>query len=102
MIDRAKSVSRETVLLPVHTWRLVSRTLLQPRCKYHPSCSQYCLDSIRRRGVVAGLLLTSWRLLRCNPWSLGGVDHVPDHGFRSTARRRALDATQPADPQSTS
>lgn len=82
-----RTVSRETVLLPVHAWRLISRTVLQPRCKYHPSCSQYCLDAVRRRGIASGLVLAGWRLLRCNPWSLGGVDPVPAEGFRSTARR---------------
>ncbi|MCW2922055.1 MAG: rane protein insertion efficiency factor YidD [Thermoleophilia bacterium] len=87
-----RSVSRETLLLPVHTWRLISRTILPPRCKYHPSCSQYCLDAVRQRGVFAGVALAAWRLLRCNPWSLGGIDHVPRSGFRSTASsQRRLD-----------
>lgn len=77
-----RTVSRETVLLPVHAWRLISR-LLPPRCKYHPSCSQYCLDAVRQRGIVAGLVLAAWRVLRCNPWSLGGIDPVPERGFRA-------------------
>ncbi|MCB0877845.1 MAG: membrane protein insertion efficiency factor YidD [Thermoleophilia bacterium] len=81
MIRRLQTVSRETVLLPVHAWRLVSR-LLPPRCRYYPSCSQYCLDAVRQRGVLTGLLLAAWRVLRCNPWSLGGVDPVPQHGLR--------------------
>ena len=72
-----RTVSRETALIPVHAWRVVSRHLLAPRCKYHPSCSTYCLQAIRRRGVLVGAALTAWRVLRCNPWSLGGVDHVP-------------------------
>jgi putative membrane protein insertion efficiency factor len=87
MISRLRSVSRETLLLPVHAWRLISRTILPPRCKYHPSCSQYCLDAVRQRGVLSGGVLAIWRLLRCNPWSLGGVDPVPTSGFQSSARR---------------
>jgi putative membrane protein insertion efficiency factor len=71
-----RTVSRETVLVPVHAWRLVSR-LLPPRCKYYPSCSQYCLDAVRQRGILVGAALAAWRFLRCNPWSLGGVDPVP-------------------------
>jgi hypothetical protein len=47
-----------------------------PTCKYHPSCSQYAIDALRRYGLVRGVILAGWRLLRCNPWSLGGVDHV--------------------------
>ena len=45
-------------------------------CKYHPSCSQYAIDALREHGLVRGSLLAGWRLLRCNPWSHGGVDHV--------------------------
>jgi uncharacterized protein len=48
------------------------------RCKYHPSCSQYALDALREYGLLRGLVLAGWRLLRCNPWSHGGVDHARD------------------------
>lgn len=48
------------------------------RCKYHPSCSQYALDALRTYGFVRGSILAGWRLLRCNPWSHGGVDFVSD------------------------
>jgi putative membrane protein insertion efficiency factor len=46
------------------------------RCKYHPSCSQYALDALRRYGFFKGSALAVWRLLRCNPWSSGGVDYA--------------------------
>jgi putative membrane protein insertion efficiency factor len=52
--------------------------LLGQRCKYHPSCSRYALDALREYGVLRGLVLTGWRLLRCNPWSHGGVDYAHD------------------------
>ncbi|MEA2361490.1 MAG: uncharacterized protein QOD71_635 [Thermoleophilaceae bacterium] len=61
--------------------RLYQRTLsrgLPARCKYHPSCSQYAVDAVRRYGVLRGVVLAGWRLLRCNPWSHGGVDFVDD------------------------
>ena len=48
-----------------------------PTCKYYPSCSQYAVIALRRHGALRGLGLALWRLLRCNPWSLGGVDDVP-------------------------
>jgi uncharacterized protein len=57
--------------------RLLS-PLLPARCKYHPSCSQYALDALREYGLVRGLVLATWRLLRCNPWSHGGVDYARD------------------------
>lgn len=47
----------------------------EPKCKYYPSCSNYAAVAIRRYGAK-GLLMTIWRLLRCNPWSHGGVDYV--------------------------
>jgi uncharacterized protein len=48
------------------------------RCKYEPSCSVYALTAIRRFGAARGTLLAAWRLLRCNPFSHGGFDPVPE------------------------
>ena len=44
-------------------------------CKYHPSCSEYAVLAIRKHGVLRGLPRAVWRLLRCHPWSAGGVDY---------------------------
>jgi putative membrane protein insertion efficiency factor len=59
------------------------------RCKYHPSCSQYALDALREYGFLRGLVLAGWRLLRCNPWSHGGVDYARDQHVFPLFRRRA-------------
>lgn len=48
-----------------------------PTCKYYPTCSDYAKQAITIHGPVKGLLLASWRLLRCNPFSRGGFDPVP-------------------------
>ena len=48
---------------------------MAPRCKYFPSCSQYTFDAISQFGLK-GILMGIWRILRCNPWSLGGVDYA--------------------------
>ena len=48
-----------------------------PTCRYYPSCSQYALTAIRRFGPLKGTWLALKRLLRCHPWTPGGVDHVP-------------------------
>ncbi|WP_124054484.1 membrane protein insertion efficiency factor YidD [Arcanobacterium ihumii] len=50
------------------------------RCKYQPTCSQYAVEAIQKHGPIKGTLLSSWRILRCNPWSKGGVDWVPERG----------------------
>jgi uncharacterized protein len=55
--------------------------LLGTRCKYHPSCSHYALSAFRELGFARGSLVAGWRLVRCNPWSDGGVDHLRDRSF---------------------
>lgn len=47
-------------------------------CKYHPTCSQYGYEAIERFGVIRGVPMTVWRIMRCNPWSEGGIDEVPE------------------------
>lgn len=58
-------------------YRAVISPLYGQVCKYHPSCSHYALQAIQQHGVVRGVGLGVWRILRCNPWSAGGVDDVP-------------------------
>jgi putative membrane protein insertion efficiency factor len=75
--------------LLVRAYRAIVSPLLGPRCKYHPTCSQYALDAFREFGFVRGLVLVGWRLLRCNPWSHGGVDYVAQQTFFRPRRPRA-------------
>ena len=77
---------KHVVTLPIHAYRALLSPLLGPRCRYHPSCSRYALDAVSEYGVLRGLVLTAWRLLRCNPWSPGGVDHVRDQTLFRTRR----------------
>lgn len=51
---------------------------LPRRCRYEPSCSSYAVEAIGRFGVIRGTLLAVWRLLRCNPFSHGGFDPIPE------------------------
>lgn len=51
---------------------------LPPSCRYHPTCSQYAVEAIKKHGAVRGSLLAIWRVLRCNPLSKGGFDPVPE------------------------
>jgi putative membrane protein insertion efficiency factor len=48
------------------------------RCRYEPTCSAYAVESIRRFGAARGTFLAVWRILRCNPFSHGGFDPVPE------------------------
>jgi putative membrane protein insertion efficiency factor len=45
-------------------------------CRFYPSCSQYMYEAVEKKGILKGLLLGAWRILRCNPWSRGGHDPV--------------------------
>ncbi len=68
--------ARRVAALPIRLYQRVVSPALPQRCKYHPSCSAYALQAIRRYGILRGLVLACWRLLRCNPWSHGGYDPV--------------------------
>jgi putative membrane protein insertion efficiency factor len=54
-----------------------------PRCKYYPSCSSYAVTAIENYGFK-GVAMSLWRLVRCNPWSHGGVDYVPEKNNRNS------------------
>lgn len=49
---------------------------LPQSCKYYPSCSHYAVKALKRHGLWKGLMLSAWRVLRCNPWSQGGIDDI--------------------------
>jgi putative membrane protein insertion efficiency factor len=57
-------------------YQAVISPVLPVRCKYHPTCSAYAVEAIRSFGILKGSALAGWRLLRCNPWSVGGIDWV--------------------------
>jgi putative membrane protein insertion efficiency factor len=62
------------------------------RCKYHPTCSDYAVQAVRELGVLRGSIVASWRLLRCNPLSDGGVDDLADRRlFRGRAAKGAAE-----------
>ena len=67
---------RAVAVAPIRLYQLVvSPWLPANTCKYHPSCSEYAVLAIRKDGIVKGAAKAAWRLLRCNPWSMGGVDY---------------------------
>ena len=61
----------------IRFYQLAISPMLGPRCRYYPSCSNYALQAIQLHGPLRGTALAGWRLLRCNPWSPGGVDFPP-------------------------
>ncbi len=73
---RAAGALRMVVLGPILVYQRLISPALPRRCRYEPTCSRYAVQAIGRYGILRGLVLAGWRLLRCNPWSLGGYDPV--------------------------
>ena len=69
---------RSVAVAPLRAYQRFISPALPRRCKYHPSCSEYAVQAVRRYGILRGVVLAGWRVLRCNPWSDGGVDLVED------------------------
>jgi uncharacterized protein len=69
---------RRLLVAPIRGYQRLFSPLVGARCKYYPSCSEYAAQAIERFGILRGLVLAGWRLLRCNPWSHGGFDPVED------------------------
>ena len=76
------------LLAPIRAYQRWISPGLPRRCKYHPTCSAYATEAIRELGPARGSVLAGWRLLRCNPFSKGGIDDVSDRTlFRGTPTR---------------
>jgi hypothetical protein len=67
---------RAVAVLPIRAYQTLISPMLGAHCRYYPSCSEYAAQAIRHYGILRGLILAGWRLLRCNPWSPGGFDPV--------------------------
>ncbi|HEX7926538.1 MAG TPA: membrane protein insertion efficiency factor YidD [bacterium] len=83
----------------VRLYQLAISPFIPPCCRFYPSCSHYAIEALERHGALRGLWLTVWRLLRCQPWSAGGYDPVPDakphrhHPIASAAEHSAAHFT---------
>ncbi|MEZ4955780.1 MAG: membrane protein insertion efficiency factor YidD [Saprospiraceae bacterium] len=65
------------IILPVRFYQKCISPFTPPSCRYHPTCSQYMVESVQEWGPIKGLWMGIVRLLRCHPWSEGGEDPVP-------------------------
>lgn len=71
------------VLVPVQLYRkFLSPLKGQGSCRFTPTCSAYCIEAVMEWGILIGLALTLWRVLRCNPFCPGGHDPVPECPWR--------------------
>ena len=65
---------RNAGVLLLRAYRKLVSPLYGDVCRYYPSCSAYGLGSVQQQGLLVGSALTAWRIVRCNPWTAGGVD----------------------------
>ncbi len=77
LLGRLRSALIWVFLLPLRAYSRLISPVLPARCKYYPTCSAYAEQAVRTHGIVRGSALAAWRLMRCNPFSRGGVDEVP-------------------------
>ena len=85
------SIAAKVLIAPIRFYQRFITPYTPATCRYYPTCSAYAVTALRTRGAFVGTGLTIWRLLRCNPWSDGGIDHVPAKG-----ERRARERDEPA------
>jgi uncharacterized protein len=83
-------LARSAAIAPIFVYRHIVSPAIPRRCKYEPTCSRYAMDAIRRYGILKGLVLAGWRLLRCNPWSYGGYDPVEAQRLFGIGRRAGV------------
>jgi putative membrane protein insertion efficiency factor len=69
-------IAVRVVQAPIEVYRRVISPALPRRCKYEPTCSAYAVGALQQFGILRGLVLATWRVLRCNPFSHGGYDPV--------------------------
>jgi putative membrane protein insertion efficiency factor len=79
LFRQRKTVVTRLILLLLGFYKRWISPLLGPRCRFHPSCSDYARIAVARFGPLRGCALTGWRLLRCQPLCEGGEDPVPEH-----------------------
>jgi putative membrane protein insertion efficiency factor len=65
------------LLLMIKVYQYFISPLFPPSCRFTPSCSEFSKDALVKYGFVRGTWLSLWRIIRCNPWNLGGYDPVP-------------------------
>ena len=75
---------KKILILLIRGYQKYLSPMKRVHCPYIPTCSQYGLEAIEKHGAIKGSVLACWRILRCNPFSHGGIDFVPDefHIFR--------------------
>ena len=75
------------LVLPIRFYQCCISPLLGPSCRFTPTCSEYARQAFLKRGFFVGLILSIGRIFRCQPFSVGGYDPVPERGLRNPKMR---------------
>ena len=73
---------KRAVLFLIRGYQRVLSPLKPPCCRFYPTCSSYAYEAVTEWGVIRGLGLALWRVLRCNPFGRSGIDLVPKRDAR--------------------
>lgn len=72
----------QCIMIFIRGYRYFLSPLLGNICRFSPSCSEYAIEAIQKRGLMRGGILILRRLMRCHPWCSGGIDEVPHDGLQ--------------------
>ena len=82
---------KHIAILIIRLYQKLISPLKPPCCRFTPTCSAYAITAFQKRGFIIGLILTVWRVLRCNPFCRGGYDPVPERGLRNPKNAGTMD-----------
>ena len=89
---------KHVMIFLIGLYRKFISPIKPPSCRFRPTCSAYAIEAFSKRGFFAGFILNAYRILRCNPFSRGGYDPVPERGFKPYGKKEGT-PTQEDDGQ---
>ena len=98
-----KNLARNIFIFPIKFYQRIISPWLPGSCRFTPTCSDYALEAIERHGALVGGALAAWRIIRCNPFTHGGLDMVPTklrmHDVRTDTCHTAVEKNLKAAPE---
>ncbi len=86
MVSAKKNLPAKGIILLIRFYQKAVSPWLGQHCRFHPSCSNYCIDALKQHGMVFGLWLGLKRICKCHPFHPGGYDPAPERKNKSIKR----------------
>ncbi len=93
IIQRINSGIKQIFIFPIRVYKKIISPILPDSCRFSPSCSVYAVEAIEKHGVILGIFLAIYRIIRCNPFCKGGNDPVPEK-ISDVFKKRASEKTK--------